>query len=198
MTEIDATKDFRYRLGDIEIEGYQLTPKTLWLTQHWPEWLKMQRLPDETNRLYRTADNPQSLTLSLPTGDVEVPPLGWIVKHSDGHMGIMDPLDMELYEKVVPIPPPVVHPPADGIADGATVTPIAPNAALDNVVGDINEMRNEMMSAIKLLQEGDHEGALDYLIMSMSKRTKWCDCPPGICSQADEAGCRINSPLVKT
>ena len=202
MTD-DAEKDYRYTLGDIELEGYQITPLTAFQDQLWPEWLKMQRLPDEPNRVFRDSGNPNTLWLSLPTGEVELPALAWIVKYPDGHYGIVDALDFEEYSKVVPNPPPVVHPAADA---GVTALPVA---AVENVVGDVTEMGNEMMSAIKLLQEANVETdemhglpekaveALDYLISALGKRTRWCNCPPGQCAGNNEAGCRINSPLAK-
>ena len=108
--------------------------------------------------------------------------------------------------KVLAIPPPTITPPADGIPDGANVTALAPVKALDELVGDSKEMRNEMLSAITMLQEAYEqadglppraEEALDYLINAMAKRTKWCNCPPGQCAGEDQAGCRLNSPLVK-
>lgn len=202
MTDIDPIRDYRYTLGDIELEGYQITPLTRFQEQLWPEWLKMKRLDDDLNCVFTLSDNANVLWLSLPTGDAEMPELAWIVKYPDGHFGIVDALDFEEYSKVVPVPLAVVHPPAD-----SNVTTLQPVAAVENVVGDIVEMRNEMMSAIKLLQEVDADGedrlppkaeaALDYLIHAMSKRTKWCVCPPGQCGGKDEAGCRLNSPLVK-
>jgi len=207
MTDTDPKKDFRYTLGDIELEGYQITPQTRWLNQRWPSWLRMQRLPDEMNCVFSMSEDTNRLWLALPTGDVELPDLAWIVKYPDGHMGFVDALAFDEAIKVVPIPAPVVHPPADGIVDGASVAVLKPVPSVENVVGDITEMRNEMMSTIKLLQEGTEQGeglppkaeeALDYLIHAMSKRTKWCNCAPGMCDGEDMAGCRLNSPLVKT
>ena len=231
----DPTKDYRYTLGDIEIEGYQITPASRYRDQEWPPWLKPQRLPDDMNSVFSHSDNPNRLWLNLPTGEVELPQLAWIVKYKDGHLGIIEALEFEEAKKVVPIPPKVITPPADGMPDEshlagiypqhvkegktaadyrrpaageAAAVPIRPVMSAENLGGDVTEMRNEMMSAIKLLQEvGDDGGddllqpkaveALDYLIHAMTKRTRWCTCSPGICLQADEAGCRINSPLVK-
>ncbi len=197
----DAEKDYRYTLGDIELEGYQITPLTRFQEQLWPDWLKMKRLDDELNRVFTISDKPSVLWLSLPTGDAELPELAWIVKYADGHYGIVDALDFEEYSKVVPNPPPVIHAPADG-----GVAPLSA-ATVENVVGDVTEMGNEMMSAIKLLQAVNEDGqdslppkaeeALDYLIHALGRRTKWCNCPPGQCAGNNEAGCRINSPLAK-
>ena len=231
MTDTDPAKDYRYTLGDIELEGYQITPATRYRSQDWPPWLKPQRLPDDQNSVFSNSDSPNRLWLNLPTGEVELPQLAWIVKYPDGHLGIIDALEFENASKVVPIPAKVFTPPADGMPDeshlaeiypqhvkeGLTAedykrsdTPaLAPVASIENIGGDVTEMRNEMMSAIRLLQEanevdGDPElppkavEALDYLIHAMAKRTRWCTCPPGICSNKDEAGCRINSPLVKS
>lgn len=192
MTE--TAPDYRYTLGDIEVVGYQITPLTRFQEQLWPEWLKMQRLPDEPNRVFSLSGKPDRLWLSLPTGDVELPSLAWIVMHPDGHYGVVEAMDFEQYSKVVPNPEPVVHPPADGIGGNVTALPVA---AVENAVGDITEMGNEMMSAIKLLQEGKSEEAVDYLIHALAKRTRWCNCPPGQCAGEGLAGCRVNSPLVK-
>jgi len=227
----DPKKDYRYTLGDLQVEGYQITPNSRYVSQDWPAWLKTQRLPDEPNCLFAMSEDPTRMWLSLPTGDVELPALAWVVKYADGHLGIVDALDFDNYVKVVPIPAKIHEPPADGMPDeshlaaiypqhvkdgmtvedykrpAAEVTPLKPVASAENVGGDVTEMRNEMMSAIRLLQEGNEQGetglppkgeeALDYLIHAMARRTRWCNCPPGQCSGADEAGCRLNSPLVK-
>lgn len=198
----DPKMDFRYTLGDIEIEGYQITPASRWQQQLWPDWLRTQRLTDDTNCVFSMADNPDRLWLSLPSGDVELPPLAWVVRYSEGKLGYIEALEMENYVKVVPLPLPVVHPPADAVAPVLAVVP-----AVENVVGDITEMRNEMLSAIKLLQEVGEDGgddlsgkaleALDYLKARMAARTKWCNCPPGQCEQPDDLdGCREKSPLL--
>ena len=196
---VEPEQDYRYTMGDLEFEGYQITPLTRFQDQLWPDWLSMQRLADETNALYRSSEEINVLILALPTGDVELPDLAWVARYKDGHFGLIDALDMEQAVKVVPIPPPVVMPSADGIPDAAGQLAAVPNRTAENVAGDITEMRAEMMSAIKLLKEGSEEKAveaLDYLILCVSKRTRWCNCPPGQCSQEDDAGCRLHSPLV--
>lgn len=235
----DPKRDFRYTCGDIELEGYQITPATQHSDQDWPDWLKRQRLPDDINSVFIDVENPRVLWLNLPTGEVQLPPLAWIVKHKDGHLGIVDALDFEAYTKVVPIPPKVQPPAADGMPDESHMAAAFPqhitegktiedyrhpaqgaSISLTEVPGaivvspsDVTELQSEMMQAIRLLQRGARDDeidlpsedidrciiteALDHLIHSMAKRTEWCTCPPGICSGADLAGCRINSPLVR-
>ena len=216
----DAARDFRYTLGDVEIEAYQITPASRWRDEQWPDWIKKQRLTDDTNCVYTNADNPDVLWLALPGGDVELPYLAWIVKHANNNIGFIEALDMEKYTKVVPIPPPVVTPPADGIPDAATQLAAAPQRTTENLAGDTMEMRNEMLSAIKMLQDGNdsddrtvegmasaieesHQEALDYLKKCLAARTLWCNCPPGQCASEAEDGadmdiasCRQKSPLV--
>lgn len=212
MTVAEPERDFRYTLGDVEIEAYQITPASRWRDEQWPDWIKKQRLTDDTNCVYTNADNPDVLWLALPDGDVELPYLAWVVKHANDKIGWIEALDMEAYTKVVPIPPPVVTPPADGIPDAATQLAALPQRTTENLAGDTMEMRNEMLSAIKILQEADEElemglpasvdEALDYLKKCLAKRTRWCGCSPGQCSRehedkdADLASCRKNSPLV--
>lgn len=209
----DAARDFRYTLGDVEIEAYQITPASRWQDELWPDWLTKQRLTDDKNCVYTNADNPDVLWLALPGGDVELPYLAWVVKHASGKLGYIEALEMEEYTKVVPIPPPVVHAPADGIPDLASVTvlkPVATEESLKNISGDVTELRNEMLSAIKMLQDGWNEPgetlppaaeeALNYLKKCMAARTIWCNCSPGQCAgddgDVDIASCRKNSPLV--
>ena len=239
----DPKRDFRYTLGDLQVEAYQITPATQHSDQDWPDWLKRQRLPDDINSIFSMVENPSRLLLNLPTGEVELPPLAWIVQYNDGHLGIVDALDFEEYTKVVPVPDKVYDPPADGMPDESHMAEIFPQhikegktiddyrrpaqeevsavqlqpepGAVTVLPSDAAELQSEMMQAIRLLQEGNdpvdrtadgrdeaiidsHEKALDYLIHSMVKRTKWCTCPPGMCTNEDEAGCRINSPLVKS
>lgn len=232
MTDADGKRDFRYTLGDRTIEAYQITPATRFNDKEWPDWLRRQRLPDEPNTVYINTDDPNRLWLTLPTGDVQLPELAWIVKEKGfEELTFIEAEDMETYTKVVPIMPRDYGPPADGMPDEshlvdlypqhvpegktkdnyrrkpADVVPPLPVASVQNISGDVTEMRNEMLSAIKLLKQAEEqadnglppagEEALDYLIAAMAKRTRWCDCPPGVCNQEDDAGCRINSPLVK-
>ena len=212
MSETDDPKmDFRYKMGDTQIEGYQITPATRWQQEKWPAWLVMQRLPDETNALYSAGDGSDNLILALPSGDVVLPPLAWVTKAVDGALSIVEAMDMEAWVKVVPVPEPVVAPPADAIADAAPVVALRPVPTLENVAGDTTEMRAEMTEAIKILQEADTETAgalaLDYLKGCMVKRTIWCNCVPGQCAFADQSfddesvgidvtNCRQHSPLV--
>ncbi len=211
----DPARDFRYTKGDLEIEAYQITPASRWQDEQWPDWIKKQRLADDINCVYTNADNPEVLWMSLPEGDVQLPYLAWVVKHASGDLGFKEALEMETWVKVVPIPPPTVHPPADGIPDVAAVTvlkPVLTEESLKNISGDVTELRNEMLSAIKMLQDvwdgpGETlqpvaEEALNYLKKCMSARTLWCTCAPGQCAYSDEnsdmdvASCRQNSPLV--
>lgn len=214
MTEPE--RDFRYTLGDVEIEAYQITPRSRWQDQLWPDWLKKKRLNDDKNCVFTLSDNPDVLWLALPDGDVELPYLAWVVKHANGNLGYMEAMLMEAYTKVVPVPTPVVHAPADGIPDLASVTalkPVVNEESLKNISGDTTELRNEMLSAIKMLQEADADPdahipekvdeALTYLKACMAARTIWCKCPPSLCARKAEEGadidiasCRQNSPLV--
>ncbi len=191
----DPKADFRYTKGDIEIEGYQITPASRWQQQLWPDWLKMQRLTDDVNVVYTDSSKPDKLWFVNEAGEqIELPYLAWFCKHSDGSIGIIDALEMEEYVKVVPIPPPVVHPEAGAAPPALAVVPAL--KSVDEVIGDGLEMRNEMLSAIKLLHEGTPEEALSYLKARVAARTKWCDCTPGQCSNAEEAGCREHSLLL--
>ena len=206
---IEPHMDFRYKMGDTEIEGYQITPASRWQQELWPPWLVMQRLPDETNALYSAGDGSDNLIMALPGGDFVLSPLEWVTKAVDGTLSIVEAMDMEAWVKVVPIPEPVVHAPADGIPDAQNVValkPVVNEESLKNISGDVTELRNEMMEAIKILQESDDPTgaglARDYLKKCMAARTLWCTCAPGQCDYADESAdfdvtnCRQNSPLV--
>jgi len=233
MTEPD--KDFRYTIGDSEFEAFQLTPHNRWQDKDWPPWVTKQRLPEEPNTIYTNAENPSLVTLTLPVGEIEIPELGWVAKYPDGTLGVIDPFEMEKAVKVVPNVPKVSAPPADGMPDeshlmdiypqhvkegenykrpAVELSPAAKLAAAAELPGsivvtnnDVTEMRNEMVSAIKILQESEADGenlltsgavkALEYLIAAVSKRTRWCNCSPGNCEGEDDIGCRVNSPLVK-
>ncbi len=204
MTEqVEAKMDFRYKMGDTQIEGYQITPATRFQPEQWPTWLVMQRLPDETNALYTAGDGTENLILSLPGGDFVLPPLAWVVKAADGTLSIVEAMDMEAWVKVVPIPEPIVTPPADGLEDGTSQKLLRPVPTLENISGDTTEMRAEMMSTIVMLQSDEHEAALKYLKKCMAARTLWCTCSPGECrgddptaASLDKASCRQHSPLV--
>ena len=212
MTDTDPKMDFRYKMGETEIEGYQITPASRWQQEKWPSWLVMQRLPDDTNALYSAGDGSDNLILALPSGDFVLPPMAWVVKSATGSLEIVEAMDMEAWVKVVPVPEPKVHPPADGIPDKADVVALKPVATLENVAGDTNELRNEMLSAIKMLQDVGTDGeddlppkaeeALAYLKHRLAVRTLWCTCAPGQCAYSNEnaklniASCRQNSPLV--
>lgn len=228
MTDRDAAlMDFRWRNTDgSEIEAFKVTRRARWDTESWPPWLQTQKAVGETNRVYTDASAPQSLFIALDSGEYEIEHDAYIIYES----GVLTVQNGEVFErqfdKVVPVPPEVIHPEAlpdfettHKVEDGKLVPltpeeveakqlakppkseppalPLAPGAD-----SDVTEMRNEMMSAIKLLKGGEEElppsgeAALDYLILSVSKRTRWCDCPPGQCAQEDEAGCRLHSPLV--
>jgi len=210
-TTVDPAKDFRYEAPDgIVIEAYQITPKTRWRDQEWPPWLKKQRLDTDTNCVFTMADKPDDLWLALAGGDIEIPYLAWVAKRGDGSYYTIEAIEMEEYTKVVPLPPPVFHPPAD--ATPGVVVELPTKAAqehLTNIAADTTEMRGEMMGAIKLLQEVDPEdmpapaaSALEFLKRSMAARTRWCDCSPGQCeggpdgTQPDIGSCRQHSPLV--
>ena len=66
---------------------------------------------------------------------------------------------------------------------------------------DTNEMRGEMMDAIKMLEDSKPTEALLFLKKSMAARVTWCNCAPGQCELLEGAspeGCRRKSPLVAT
>lgn len=233
MANVEPKMDFRWRdSAGVELEAFQVTLASRWAAADWPPWLQTQSVAMEVNKVYTDASNPKALFINLDSGRYEVERDAYIV-HESGVLRVMNCAGFEShFTKVVPIPPKVEHEEAlpdfeltHKYVDGKLVplTPeeieakqlakpptlhvqqpgpvLAPGAA-----SDVNEMRNEMMSAIKLLKEGNEEGedglppagekALDYLILSMAKRTRWCNCPPGQCAQEDEAGCRLHSPLV--
>lgn len=224
---VDAKMDFRYIGPDGELEGYQMTRKHFLQDQLWPSWLKMQRTTAETNCIFRVG---VAIWLSSPAGEQVIPEAAWIVKDGAGNLSLVAALEFETYAKVVPIPPKIITPPADGSeedfilanrgqleAAGINVDealntaanrkeapqlsvvgpPAAAEEALASISGDTNEMCDEMMAAIRLLQEGAADEALNYLIKVMAGRTEWCNCPPGQCAGEGLAGCRVNSPLVK-
>jgi hypothetical protein len=231
MTNVDPKMDFRWQdSAGVELEAYQVTLAARWDSEHWPPWLQTQKAVEEINKVYTDAAHPKSLFIYLESGRYEIERDAYII-HDGGTLRVMDSERFEThYDKVVPIPPKEINPESlpnfeltHKMEDGKLV-PLTPEEieakqlaqppkpevpAIPLAPGtdsDVSEMRNEMMSAIRLLkkcaeEEGDGlppsaEEALDYLIHSMSKRTRWCNCPPGQCSQEDEAGCRLNSPLV--
>jgi hypothetical protein len=198
--DTDPKMDFRYKMGDTQIEGYQITPASRWQQKLWPDWLVMQRLPDETNAMYSAGDGSDDLLIALPGGDAVIPPLAWVIKAVDGTLSVVDAMDMEAWVKVVPVPDPVVHPPADGVPNAAPAVALKPVPTLENVAGDTTEMRAEMMATIVLLQHDEAGQALEYLKGRMAARTLWCKCAPGECEDEGavehDMGCRLHSPLV--
>jgi len=162
----------------------------------------MQRAADEANCVFSFSENPDQLWINLgDSGEYPIPPYSWIIRHANGEMSVSDAQAFESFTKVVPLPAPVIHPPADGVPDKPKLESVkAPAPTTENIAGDITEMRNEMLSAIKMLQEDDPESvqaALDYLKSAVSMRTRWCNCIPGKCQGGGEAGCRESSPLLK-
>ena len=203
MSEDPAAQDFRYEAPDgTVIEAYQITPATRWQDQKWPPWLKKQRLDSDTDCVFTMSDKPDVLWLSTPGGEIELPYLAWVVKRTNGSLGFLAALEMEEYIKVVPLLPPPVH----AAADESVVVPLPTKAAqehLTNIAADTTEMRGEMMSAIRMLQDGMPTEALIFLKRSMAARTLWCNCSPGQCegganeSDCEVMNCRQHSPLVK-
>ena len=213
-------KDFRYEKGGTEIEAFQMTPANRYAQKEWPAWMD--------SRWLMTIDGEE--WLERGGEEQAIPPLGWICNNPDGTITIRGAMEMEEWAKVVPVEVKEVTPAADGMPDeshlakafpqhmaqgktvedythkpGEAAAPI-PVATPENVLGDTNELRNEMMSAIKMLHEAHElsetglppkgEEALDYLKKALAKRTKWCNCIPGDCYDENDHGCRQSSPLL--
>ena len=188
----DPKMDFRYTNGEVEIEGYQITPASRWQDQKWPEWLKMQRLPDEMNALFSMSEDPNRLWIKLPNGDVELPELAWVVRYADGHLGYIEALEMEEWTKVVPIPPPVVHPEAGEVP--ANVLEFARPTLTAEAEGPLREA---LLRALTFLQSDDAAEAQEVLKDTLGGLVGWCKCSPGKCEELDQLSCRQHSPLIK-
>ncbi len=195
-----ALMDFRYVYDATgrEVEAFQITPKSRYDNEHWPDWLQMQHGPGDVNAVFSLSDNPDVLWISLPTGEQMIEPLGWIVK--DGEMRIWEALAFdETHSKVVPVPDlPAPLPAADGVPDEVSVlTLVKPEVA--DTSKEVEEYRSAIFEAIKMLEvntEGSALAALNHLKGGMASRTEWCDCMPGQCKDGDIWGCRQKSPLL--
>lgn len=88
--------DFRYTLGDEEVEAFQMTEDMRFQEKQWPEWMHSSYL--------MTIDNQNWLNIN--DVETEIPNLGWIVRHADGRIEAVDYFVMEKASKVVPDAPP--------------------------------------------------------------------------------------------
>ena len=174
------TRDFRYVKDGVEVEAYQITDESRYAQKEWPDWLD--------SRQFITVDGQHYFIIG---GDeIPIPWLGWILKDTSDRLSLMQALDFENYAKVVPDPP-----------DPMTVDVIADTLIHKSMLGPqdqtVSDLLLEIQVAIELMQNDNSDNALKHLIAAISKRTTWCECPPGECVGGDVWSCREKSPLVK-
>lgn len=162
--------DFRYTLGDIEVEAYQITEATRYQDKLWPEWID--------SRWFMTVDG--ATWIKLGGEELPFPYLSWLV-NKDGAISVCDPFKFEEYSKVVPVEPETFDEPVEHTA---------------TVVSGDDGLLFEVMAAFILLKDGKTDEAALSLRVALSQRTQWCNCAPGQCENADPIGCREKSPLV--
>jgi len=109
-------KDFRYNMPDGSVlEAFQVTEKTRYQEDEWPEWMSARYLMTVDN----TETGKREQWLKINDDESKIPSLGWIVKGGDGVIRAVDCMVMEEADKVVKEVK-VVHPRADaGITDEA-------------------------------------------------------------------------------
>jgi hypothetical protein len=115
-----ALKDFRYiDSNNAQIEAYQITDRTRWQDEDWPQWLVKQRTKDQKNCLYTDASKPNELFIALESGDGWLGYNAYVIHNADGTLSVMGEIEFgQYYSKVVPVPPKdPPPPPADGLTD---------------------------------------------------------------------------------
>lgn len=170
----DPAKDFRYTLDGAEIEGYQITDASRYQQSEWPDWLD--------SRNFLTIDNDNWIVINGE--ELPIPELGWLVKHKDGRMTIVDAFAFENAVKVVPHVPETFDLPTT-------------EEFTERLLGQDDKLLAEVTMAFEMMLEGEHSAAQSILRNSLSDRTVWCECTPGNCQKTGgKLGCRVNSPLV--
>ena len=165
----DPAKDFRYTIGDVTVEAYQITESSRFAQKLWPEWLD--------SRSFLTIDG--AAWFVLDGKEVEIPALAWIVRQPSGQLSFVDALDFENYAKVVPH---VLE-----VFDDASAAAVPAAPVDDDLLAEVRE-------AFEMLQMGEDESALKRLRDSRAARAGWCECAPGLCDKQDKWGCRQHSP----
>ncbi len=210
--------DFRYRLGDGEVEAFQMVPGMRYRQKDWPEWMSAHH--------FMTVDGVE--WLNVDNRETMVPEFDWIVRRPDGAIVVESWAVMEGAEKVVPDEPVVIHPETK-VADeeallqlaskltGKTVEelqakpvaaphlevvadPVVPSPNLvDGKTININSMQPDLLATRKAYEamKSDYEVGFAQLTAVLSDCTEWCSCSPGHCAgREDEWECRERSPLV--
>lgn len=179
-----AMKDFRYRdSGDNVIEAVQITDRTRWQDDDWPNWLVKQQVKGQKNCVYTDAQAPDALFIALNEGDGQLGHNAWVIHNSDGSLSVMGEIEFnEYYSKVVPVPVPDVVQPADGKTDqefydsldektieklglrDPSTRPQAPRPALVTEVPVVDEvevsvLREAMADAVKALGAAQSKAA---------------------------------------
>ena len=174
----DPSKDFRYKIGEVEVEGYQITESSRYQDKLWPDWLN--------SKDFMTVDGAPWITLQGK--ELRIPPLAWIVRDASGNRSIVEALDFENYVKVVPNVPPSVQ--LAAVPDLPVEGPVIHSVHDDELLLDVKV-------AFELLQLSQYDEALKVLRVALSSRAQWCNCSPGQCEKLDPWSCRDKSPLVK-
>lgn len=170
MTDLD----FRYTIGDIEVEAFQITETSRYQDKLWPDWMD--------SRQFLTVDGETWITLG--SEEIKIPYLGWLVRGSSGQISVVDALDFEKYQKVV---------------QNVTVLPLAVPTEVITLPAPVrdDELLADTKLVFEMLQMDSYDEARKLLTTMLSKRTTWCNCSPGLCEKADPWSCREKSPLVK-
>ena len=215
--------DFRYTLGDEEIEAFQMTEDMRFQEKNWPEWMQSSYL--------MTIDGVSWLNIN----DVEneIPSYGWIIRRSNGHIHAVEYSVMEKAAKVVPDEEPVRDKPSE-VDEGQlvvlaaklagmtvpefeaaqaekeakrpkpapapvqlTAVPTPSNGSdVEHHIESLSPALRQSRLAYELLKAGDHDAAMETLGTALVERTEWCGCGPGQCDgTAERWACRVNSPL---
>jgi len=104
MSGVDPKQDFRWVTPEgVEVEAYQISKATRFLSQEWPSWLQTQKAATETNRVYTDASDPTTLFICMDDGGRYALERNAYITHENGVLRVHSgELFERNYEKVVP------------------------------------------------------------------------------------------------